>query len=107
VLAAEPGADGRPAVAPRQLAEAGEADRAVVAIHDPQLETHPVLALAREPLDELERLGLVLVGAPGEEARDLGVARQVEQRRGVVGDEVPQAQGRAAQDHPTETTPPV
>ncbi len=85
VRRSQPGADHGAAVAERGLEHGGDADQPIVAVDDRELEREP----AREPLRQRRepRCSLVLlpVGPPGEEARDLRVAGELEQAPGVVG----------------------
>ena len=62
------------AVAPGQLREPGDADRAVLVVVDQELEQLAALALAFEARDVRLRLLDALVGPPREEARDPRVA---------------------------------
>src|SRR4051812_2772322 len=85
VGAAEPRADGRTAVARGELGQPRDADRAVLAVVDEELEHLPAVALAGQRRD----VGLWLldarVRAPGEEAGDRGIGPQLEQPRRVLG----------------------
>ena len=99
VRAAEPGADDRAAVAARELAQPGDPDRPVARVHDRELESLARLALALERVHVVERLGDILVGAPGEEAGHLRVPPELEQRGRVRLGRVAQGEARAADDH--------
>jgi hypothetical protein len=100
VGSSEPGADDRTAVAPAELGEQRDADRPVVAIDDGQLERLAGGAAGRQRRQP--RPGLVdpPIRAPREEAGDLGIAGECEQRRCVVRARKPQRQRWAADQQP-------
>ena len=103
VLAAQPGADDRAAVALGQLGQARDPERHVVRPGDHELQALAGVALRGHPLDERERLADVLVGPPREPARHFGVAAQLQQRVRVVRPRVAQPQARSADDHRQST----
>src|SRR4051794_27092781 len=93
---AEPAPDGGTAVAPRELREAGHADRPVVGVDDQHVELLAAVAARRERGYIGRRLLDVRVRAPGEEAGHRRVAPELEQRGGVRGRRVAQCEAGAA-----------
>ena len=82
---AEPRADDRAAVAPRELRQAGDADDAVLVVVLGEVELLALRALARQPVEVGLRLRLHGVRPPGEPARDLRVRAQLERRGASSG----------------------
>ena len=83
--AAEPCADHAAQVAGGELAQAGDAGGAVLAMHDDEVELLAAPALAFEAFDVPAGLVERGVRAPREPPRDLWIAGELEQRGGVVG----------------------
>ena len=95
----------------RELVEAGDAGRPVLAVDDEEVELLAAVAPRLEAVDVVQRLLDRGVRTPREPARDLGVAGELEQRGRVLADG--QAQGQrgtmhrdagAAVRHPREPT---
>ena len=107
---AEPRADGGVAVAARELRQAGDADRPVLAMVDQEVEQLAALALARVRGDIGLGLGDLRVRAPAEPAGHGRVGGQLEQARRVLGGGVAEGQRRAGEHelgHRADTYVPV